>query len=109
MSEDQVNAADPAEPDAPQEPEPSAVHKAVTDAIAQTQEENKVELSACPCMKHDPAEIVVESQQGTKVGHAICSHCGVWGVEFLIPRTQDQNVLARAAAKAWNDAPRIGS
>jgi len=52
--------------------------------------------------------LLIDLPQGSKVGRAGCSACGVWGVDFLAPRTQDQELVGKHAAKAWNEAPRAG-
>lgn len=113
MSEDQAPVAEsesPAEPIAKVEAgdmSPEAVHDAVKAAIASDQEQaaGLVQLGQCPCGAAN-MNLMLEIPQGAKVGRATCGTCGVWGVDFLAPRTQDQNVVSVAAAKAWNEAPR---
>jgi len=94
------------QPDA--EPEPSAVHAAVKNAIEHSATDPRVQqvpLAPCPCGTGEP-NLMLDVPQGQKIGRASCSLCGVWGVDFLVPRTQDQNLIGAAASKAWNEAPR---
>ncbi len=86
-------------------PHPTAVADAVNEAL-QKQAPGKVaiQLNDCPC--GSAGDLMLDVPQGTKVGRASCSNCGVWGVDFLVPRTNNQEILAKAAGKAWNEAPR---
>jgi len=52
--------------------------------------------------------VVSRAGQGTKVGRATCGSCGVWGVDFLAPRTQEQEPVGKAAAKALAGMYRSG-
>lgn len=63
------------------------------------------QLSPCACGATD-FNLMIELPQSSKVGRATCGACGTWGIDFLAPRTQDQNLISGAAAKAWNEAPR---
>ena len=76
----------------------------VLDAIAKAQA-GKQALSPCMCGAAEP-NVVIEIPNGTKIGRATCGECGIWGVDFLAPRSQDQNVIGAAATKAWTEAPR---
>ena len=86
--------------------EPSEVHEAVKTAIAEQQPVvAQVQLALCPCSDGE-TNLMLDVPQGSKVGRASCSTCGVWGVDFLMPRTQDKDIISAAASKAWNEAPR---
>ena len=87
------------------EPKPSQVHDAVRSALANEMAQHVV-LSSCPCGSTN-VNLMIDLPQGSKVGRATCGACGTWGVDFLAPRTQDQDLLGKVAAKAWNEAPRI--
>lgn len=93
----------PAEETAPAA-DPDAVSEAVARALAE-QKVTQVQLAPCPCGTAN-VNLLIDLPQGSKVGRAGCSACGVWGVDFLAPRTQDQDLVGKAAAKAWNEAPR---
>ena len=86
-------------------PKPEAVAEAVREAIKQNPGAIQMELAPCPCGTPN-VNLMIDLPQGAKVGRAGCGTCGVWGVDFLAPRTQDQDLLGKAAAKAWNEAPR---
>lgn len=87
-------------------PKPSAVHEAVKKALVPSTVSQKINLEPCPCGAVK-VNLMVDVGQGTKIGRATCGACGVWGVDFLAPRTQDQELFGKAASKAWNEAPRI--
>jgi len=96
--------AEQAAPDA--EPAPAAVAEAVKQAIIeQPPAVQQIKMAPCPCAGGE-TNLLLDVPQGSKVGRASCSMCGVWGVDFLVPRTQEQELVAKAAAKAWNEAPR---
>lgn len=86
-------------------PKPAALAEAVKVALAE-QRVTQVQLAPCPCGTPN-VNLILDMAQGSKVGRASCSACGIWGVDFLAPRTQDQDLVGKAAAKAWNEAPRI--
>jgi hypothetical protein len=86
-------------------PKPSEVHDAVRQALAQ-QGVKQIKLAPCPCGV-TAVNLMIDIPQGNKIGRSTCGACGVWGVDFLAPRTQDQELIGTAAAKAWNEAPRI--
>jgi len=95
----------PAEETAPTaQPEPSAVHEGVKKAIAE-QAAKQIQLAPCPCGSPE-SNLMLDVPQGSKIGRASCGACGVWGVDFLVPRVQDQELVGKYAAKAWNEAPR---
>lgn len=98
-ADDQVKT--PAEETAPQ---PDAVADAVKTALAE-QGVTQIQLAPCPCGAVN-VNLILDMAQGSKVGRASCGSCGIWGVDFLAPRTQDQELVGKAAAKAWNEAPR---
>lgn len=103
MSENHVET--PAEETAP---EPSAVHAAVKEALvppANRPPVTQIPLAPCPCGNNE-TNLLLDVPQGQKVGRATCSICGIWGVDFLVPRSQDQELVGQAASKAWNEAPR---
>lgn len=88
-------------------PQPKKVDAAVKRALEkQAPGVQQIELQPCPCGT-SAVNLLVDLPQGSKVGHGTCGSCGVWGVDFLAPRTNDQELIANAAAKAWNEAPRI--
>jgi len=87
-------------------PEPSAVHEAVKEALVQRPSVQRINLEPCPCGAVN-VNLIVDVGQGTKVGRATCGACGIWGVDFLSPRTNDKELFGKAASKAWNEAPRI--
>ena len=93
------------------EPRPEAVAAAVREALpdfetsATDPRVQQIPLLPCPCGSTE-ANLMLDVPQGQKVGRATCSLCGVWGVDFLVPRSQDQNLIGAAASKAWNEAPR---
>jgi len=88
-------------------PEPSKVSEAVKEALArQAPGVQQIVLAPCPCGTAN-VNLLIDLPQGTKVGRASCGACGVWGVDFLAPRTNDKDLLGKSAAKAWNEAPRI--
>ena len=66
----------------------------------------QIKLEPCPCGTVN-VNLLVDLPQGSKVGHGTCGSCGVWGVDFLAPRSNDKELIASAAAKAWNEAPRV--
>jgi len=107
MSEDQAPTPEAA-PDAPTEQpagqDAAEVAPEILEALAKAQP-NKVELRPCGCGAAEP-NVMIDVPNGAKIGRVTCGTCGVWGVDFLAPRTQDQNVTGAAAAKAWNEAPR---
>ncbi len=88
-------------------PNTEAVHEAVHRAL-QRQAPGVVQivLAPCPCGTAN-VNLLIDLPQGSKVGRAGCGACGVWGVDFLAPRSNDKELMGRAAAKAWNEAPRI--
>jgi len=97
----------PAEETAPEAmPNTEAVHEAVHRALAK-QAPNVVQrnLEPCPCGT-DNVNLLIDVAQGSKVGRATCGACGIWGVDFLAPRSQDKELMGRAATKVWNEAPR---
>ena len=106
-------AGDPAEtPDHvasnQEEAAPTADNPKIQEAVARALAEGKVtqvELAPCPCGVPG-VNLLIDLPQGSKVGRAGCSACGVWGVDFLAPRTQNQELVGQAAGKAWNEAPR---
>jgi hypothetical protein len=100
-------AGDPAVETAAEEaaPEPKAVAAAVQQALAEQHPVPQIQLAGCPCGVAN-VNLLIDLPQGSKVGRAGCSACGVWGVDFLAPRTQDQELVGQHAAKAWNEAPR---
>lgn len=88
--------------------EAAPVAAPVAEAVSRALAENnvtQVQLAPCPCGTPN-VNLLIDLPQGSKVGRAGCSACGVWGVDFLAPRTQDQDLVGNAAAKAWNEAPR---
>lgn len=87
-----------------EEAAPTAVNEAVARALAESKV-TQVQLAPCPCGTPN-VNLLIDLPQGSKVGRAGCSACGVWGVDFLAPRTQDQEIVGHAAGKAWNEAPR---
>ena len=87
-----------------EEAAPTAVSEAVQKALSENNI-TQVQLAPCPCGTPN-VNLLIDLPQGSKVGRAGCSACGVWGVDFLAPRTQDQEILGSATAKAWNEAPR---
>lgn len=88
-------------------PKPAKVANAVKRALErQAPGVTQIELQACPCGTVN-VNLLVDLPQGSKVGHGTCGSCGVWGVDFLAPRSNDKELIATAAAKAWNEAPRI--
>ena len=94
----------PAEETAPQ---PSEVSEAVQRALArQAPGVTQIKLAPCPCGTAN-VNLLIDLPQGEKVGRGTCGACGVWGIDFLTPRSNDKELLGRAAAKAWNEAPRI--
>lgn len=107
MSENNEQPTDlNAEPALELEPEPSAVHAAVKEALIPEQPAvQQIKLAPCPCSAGE-TNLMLDAPAGSKVGRASCSVCGVWGVDFLVPRSQSQELIATAAAKAWNEAPR---
>lgn len=90
----------------PDQPGPDAVADAVKQAIAAQQATGqRINLAPCPCGERN-VTVMLDIPQGSKVGRATCGTCGTWGVDFLVPRSQDQNLAGKKAAEAWNDAPR---
>lgn len=85
--------------------DPSAVHEAVKAALDVTAPP-KIELLPCACGAPEVNLVIDAPRQGEKVGRVSCSDCGAWGVDFLVPRTQDQELIGKKAAQAWNEAPR---
>ena len=85
-------------------PKPSEVADAVKQAIAQ-QGVRQIKLAPCPCGAVN-VNLVLDIAQGGKIGRSTCGACGIWGVDFLAPRSKDQELIGNAAAKAWNEAPR---
>lgn len=85
-------------------PQPAAVAEAVKAAITQ-QGVNQIKLEPCPCGVAN-VNLIIDIAQGGKVGRGTCGACGIWGVDFLAPRSQDQELIGKACAKAWNEAPR---
>ena len=65
----------------------------------------KPEILPCPCGA-SPDGVGISMPQGSQVGHASCKSCGVWGVDFLIPKVQDKAIIITTAIMAWNGAPR---
>lgn len=94
----------PAEETAPK-PDNPALQQAVSAALAK-QGVTQIQLAPCPCGTPN-VNLILDMAQNSKVGRASCGACGIWGVDFLAPRTQDQDLVGKAAAKAWNEAPRI--
>lgn len=101
---DQPEVKTPAEETAPK---PEAVHEAVKQAIAQSAVQ-QIKLEPCPCGTPN-VNLLLDVAPNNKVGRASCGACGVWGVDFLAPRTKDNELIGKAAAKAWNEAPRIAA
>ena len=89
--------------DAAAQADPAAVAEAVKNALAM-QAAQKIDMAPCPCGSL-VENLMLSIGQG-QVGRATGGCCGIWGVDFLVPRTQDQEIIAKAAAKAWNEAPR---
>jgi len=88
------------------EPEPAEVAAAVRQAIVE-QQPAVTQTDLLPCVCSDgQTNLMIDVPNGQKIGRATCSVCGVWGVDFLVPRSQDQNLIGAAASKAWNEAPR---
>lgn len=88
-------------------PEPAAVSAAVKRALErQAPGVTQIKLEPCPCGTVN-VNLLVDLPQGSKVGHGTCGSCGVWGIDFLAPRSNDKELIATAAAKAWNEAPRV--
>ena len=87
----------------PESEVPAAVREALREPVPVAQ----IQLAPCPCGVTN-VNLLIDLPQGSKVGRAGCSACGVWGVDFLAPRTQDQELVGKHAAKAWNEAPRAG-
>lgn len=88
------------------EPEPSEVHAAVVEELAK-ENPDMVRIEMAPCACGQPMEkLTLDTSGNNKVGRVVCGQCGIWGVEFLIPRTDQQEVVGKAATKAWNEAPR---
>lgn len=111
MTEEQNGAEAPIEtnqeeaaPEAQPPEDPNKVAEAIAKAL-ESQGPPRASLKGCPCGELQEPKINIDVSQD-KVGRATCGGCGVWGVDFLVPRTQDQNLIGAAAAKAWNDAPR---
>lgn len=77
---------------------------AVKEAIAK-QGVTRIDLAPCPCGAQN-VNLMLELDANSKIGRASCGSCGAWGIDFLAPRTQDKELVGRAAAKAWNEAPR---
>jgi len=93
----------PAEETAPQ---PSEVPDAVKQALArQAPGVQQIVLASCPCGTAN-VNLLIDVPQGSKVGRATCGSCGIWGVDFLAPRTNDKDLFGKTASKAWNEAPR---
>jgi len=86
-------------------PEPSEVHDAVKQALNVPQVTDQIMLEPCPCGTAN-VNLLIDVPQGSKVGRATCGACGIWGVDFLAPRSQDKEIMGRAATKVWNEAPR---
>ena len=104
--EDQPEVKTAAEETAPQ---PSEVSDAVKQALAQQAPGVvQIQLAPCPCGTVN-VNLVIELAQGSKIGRGTCGACGVWGIDFLAPRSQDKELLGKTAAKAWNEAPRIAA
>ena len=104
--EDQPEVQTAAEETAPQ---PEEVAGAVKRALErQAPGVTQIKLEPCPCGTVN-VNLLVDLPQGSKVGHGTCGSCGVWGVDFLAPRTNDKELIASAAAKSWNEAPRIAA
>jgi hypothetical protein len=103
--EDQPEVQTAAEETAPQPSKKvdNAVKKALEKQAPGVQQ---IELQPCPCGTVG-VNLLVDLPQGSKVGHGTCGSCGVWGVDVLAPRSNDEKLIANAAAKAWNEAPRI--
>ena len=110
MPEDQappaVDHPDAAPAEAPSQDQlNAAVQKALDQGAAR-----RIEIAPCMCGANapgtPPVDLTVRMQQGSQVARASCSGCGVWGVDFLVPQTNNQELVAVAAAKAWNEAPR---
>ena len=102
--EDQPEVQTAAEETAPQTEE---VAGAVKRALQrQAPGVTQIQLEPCPCGTVN-VNLLVDLPQGGKVGHGTCGSCGVWGVDFLAPRSNDKELIASAAAKAWNEAPRV--
>lgn len=111
MPEDQAPPAVD-HPDAgatPEAPSQDALNAAVQTALAQGAAK-RVEIRPCMCGANapgtDPVDLTIRMEQNSKVGRVCCSGCGVWGVDFLVPLTNNQELIAQAATKAWNEAPR---
>ena len=94
----------PAEETAPQPSElPEAVKRALERQAPGVQQ---IVLAPCPCGTAT-VNLIIDLPQGSKVGRGTCGACGVWGIDFLAPRSQDKDLIGKASAKAWNEAPRI--
>jgi hypothetical protein len=85
-------------------PAPAAVAEGVKEALKQ-KGMAQVMLQPCPCGVAG-VNLILDLPERGKVGRATCSACGAWGIDFLAPRTKDQELIGVAAAKAWNEAPR---
>lgn len=97
----------PAEETAPKPTDTVDVSAAVKQALErQAPGVTQIQLAPCPCGTPN-VNLLIDVPQGNKVGRGTCGSCGVWGIDFLVPRSQDKDLLGRAAAKAWNEAPRI--
>lgn len=109
MSKNKKDRKEPEVQTAAEETAPKA--KKVDAAVKRALEKQapgvqQIELQPCPCGTV-AVNLLVDLPQGSKVGHGTCGSCGVWGVDFLSPRSNDKELIANAAAKAWNEAPRI--
>jgi len=87
-----------------QEPLPETIEAAVKNAIA-AKTPQRIELRPCPCGELS-VTLMMDAAPNSKIGRATCGTCGTWGVDFLVPRSQDQNLVGMKAAEAWNEAPR---
>lgn len=85
------------------EVDPDAAAEAIQRALAGAKRGPQLRPCACGATEFN---LMIELPQSSKVGRATCGACGTWGIDFLAPRTQDQNLISSAAAKAWNEAPR---
>lgn len=107
MSENENEFVQTPEEETAPEPQPSEIHDAVRNALAQ-QGAQQISLAPCPCGTAN-FSLVLDLPQGSKVGRGTCGACGIWGIDFLAPRSQDKDLIGRTAAKAWNEAPRAGA
>ena len=83
--------------------EQSNVQEAVQAALAKA---GVKEVLIQPCICGETKDLSIKVAQNSAVGRVTCAGCGIWGVDFLVPAVNDQDIVGRAATKAWNEAPR---